>query len=41
LLTKALARFRSLEFARRPLLYAIGIVAAFWSWQRVIAISAH
>jgi len=41
LLTKVLARFRSLEFARRPLLYAIGIVAAFWSWQRVIAISAH
>jgi hydrogenase/urease accessory protein HupE len=24
--------------ARRPALYAVGIVAAFWSWQRIVAI---
>ena len=26
--------------ARRPALYAIGIVAAYWSWQRIVAIAA-
>ena len=29
---------RWLGRARRPALYAIGIVAAFWCWQRVLAI---
>jgi len=29
---------RYLGQARRPALYAIGAVAAYWSWQRVAAI---
>jgi hydrogenase/urease accessory protein HupE len=29
---------RWLTGARRPALYAIGIVAAYWSWQRVVAV---
>jgi hydrogenase/urease accessory protein HupE len=40
LLTRALLRFRYAVLARVPALYAIGIVAAFWSWQRIAAIVA-
>jgi hypothetical protein len=29
---------RWLEPARRPALYAVGVVAAYWSWQRIAAI---
>ena len=29
---------RYLGYARRPALYAIGAVAAYWSWERVAAI---
>jgi hypothetical protein len=24
--------------ARRPALYAVGVVAAYWSWQRIAAV---
>jgi hydrogenase/urease accessory protein HupE len=38
LLVKALARHATMSFARKPALYAMGITAAFWSWQRIAAI---
>jgi hydrogenase/urease accessory protein HupE len=38
LITKSLLRYHPMTFTRKPALYAIGIVAAFWSWQRIAAI---
>ena len=38
LLTKSLLRYQPMTFARKPLLYAIGIMAAFWSWERIAGI---
>jgi HupE / UreJ protein len=29
---------RWMQSARRPALYAIGVLAAYWSWQRIAAI---
>jgi hydrogenase/urease accessory protein HupE len=40
LLTKSLLRYHPMTFARKPALYAIGIIAAFWSWERIAAIIA-
>jgi len=40
LLVKLPVSERYLGRARRPALYAVGAVAAYWSWQRVIAIAA-
>jgi len=31
---------RYLGRARRPALYVVGAVAAYWSWQRIVAITA-
>lgn len=39
LMTKLLQRSSVASRARRPVLYAIGTAAAFWSWQRVIAVA--
>jgi hydrogenase/urease accessory protein HupE len=36
--TRALARFRWPTLARTPALYAIGVIAAYWSWLRLAAI---
>ena len=38
LLVRAPLPQRWLVGARRPALYAVGVVAAFWSWQRIAAI---
>lgn len=39
-LTRALARRPWASMARVPALYAIGVVAAYWSWQRLWALGA-
>jgi len=40
-LTRALARVPwPAAYARKPALYAIGIVAAYWSWERLAAIGS-
>ena len=38
LLTRSLLRYHPMTFARRPALYVIGTMAAFWSWERIAAI---
>jgi HupE / UreJ protein len=38
-LTLAVARFRSAAAVRRPALYGIGALAAFWSLERIIAMA--
>ncbi len=38
LLTLALSRWQWFNASRKPALYAIGTIAAFWSWSRVTAI---
>jgi hydrogenase/urease accessory protein HupE len=38
LLWQALRRWPKIELARKPMLYGIGSVAAYWSWLRVMAI---
>ncbi len=37
-LTRSLARFGWFQRARKPALYAIGIIASYWSWLRIAAI---
>lgn len=37
-LVRVLARFSWFAAARRPALYTIGTIAAYWSWLRVVAI---
>ena len=38
--TRLLSRFAWFAGARKPLLYAIGIIASYWSWLRIAAILA-
>ena len=38
--TRLLARFAWFAGARKPALYAIGIIASYWSWLRIAAIFA-
>ncbi len=39
-LTALLSRFGGFKSGRRPALYAIGTLAAYWSWLRIAAIAA-
>lgn len=38
LIWRALRRFAATTYARTPLLYGIGSIAAYWSWLRIVAI---
>jgi hypothetical protein len=39
-LTRAISRIPGSLTARKPLLYAIGVVAAYWSWLRIAGLGA-